>query len=76
MNIETFIKPNLMQNNSSYVITDPKGTLPKGTLPPEMENMFLKKGYRIKVLDKPKDMAQSNVFEVKSATTNIKQRGE
>ena len=42
----SFVKPNLMQCNSSYVITDPKGTLL-----PEMGNMFLKKGYRIKVLD-------------------------
>ena len=42
----SFVKPNLMQCNSSYVITDPKGTLL-----PEVGNMFLKMGYRIKVLD-------------------------
>lgn len=42
----SFVKPNLMQMHSSYVITDPKGTLL-----PEMGNMFAKNGYRIKVLD-------------------------
>lgn len=42
----SFVKPNLMQCHSSYVITDPKGTLL-----PEMGNMFVKMGYRIKVLD-------------------------
>ncbi len=42
----SFVKPNLMQMHSSFVITDPKGTLL-----PEMGNMFAKNGYRIKVLD-------------------------
>ncbi len=42
----SFVKPNLMQCHSSYVITDPKGTLL-----PEMGNLFKKMGYRIKVLD-------------------------
>lgn len=42
----SFVKPNMMQCHSSYVITDPKGTLL-----PEMGNLFVKKGYRIKVLD-------------------------
>lgn len=42
----SFVKPNLMQMHSSFVITDPKGTLL-----PEMGNMFAKNGYKIKVLD-------------------------
>lgn len=42
----SFVKPNLMQCHSSYVLTDPKGTLL-----PEMGNLFKEKGYRIKVLD-------------------------
>lgn len=42
----SLVKPNLMQCHSSYVLTDPKGTLL-----PEMGNLFAKKGYRIKVLD-------------------------
>lgn len=42
----SFVKPNLMQCHSSFVVTDPKGTLL-----PEMGNLFVKKGYRIKVFD-------------------------
>ncbi len=42
----SFVKPNLMQAHSSYVVTDPKGTLL-----PETGHFFEKKGYRIKVLD-------------------------
>lgn len=42
----SFVKPNLMQCHSSYVVTDPKGTLL-----PETGNLFVKKGYRIKVFD-------------------------
>lgn len=42
----SFVKPNLMQCHSSYVVTDPKGTLL-----PETGNLFKKKGYRIKVFD-------------------------
>lgn len=41
-----FVKPNLYQLHSSYVLTDPKGTLL-----PETGNLFEKKGYRIYVLD-------------------------
>lgn len=41
-----FVKPNLYQLHSSYVLTDPKGTLL-----PETGNLFEKKGYRIFVLD-------------------------
>ncbi len=42
----SFVKPNLMQCHSSFVLTDPKGTLL-----PEMGNLFVKMGYRIKVFD-------------------------
>lgn len=41
-----FVKPNLYQLHSSYVLTDPKGTLLS-----ETGNLFEKKGYRIFVLD-------------------------
>ncbi|NLD48088.1 MAG: type IV secretory system conjugative DNA transfer family protein [Clostridiaceae bacterium] len=41
-----FVKPNLMQLHSSYVITDPKGSLIK-----ECGKMFQDAGYRIKVLN-------------------------
>lgn len=41
-----FVKPNLYQLHSSYVLTDPKGTLL-----PETGNLFDKKGYNIYVLD-------------------------
>lgn len=41
-----FVKPNLYQLHSSFVITDPKGTLL-----PETGNLFEKKKYRIYVLD-------------------------
>lgn len=41
-----FVKPNLMQMHSSYVITDPKGTLLI-----ETGRMLQKGGYRIKVLN-------------------------
>ncbi len=41
-----FVKPNLYQLHSSYVLTDPKGTLL-----PETGNLFEKKGYNIYVLD-------------------------
>ncbi len=42
----SIVKPNLMQAHSSYVVTDPKGTLL-----PETGHFFEKMGYRIKVLD-------------------------
>ena len=41
-----FVKPNLMQLHSSYVITDPKGTVL-----PEVGNALLKNGYRIKIFN-------------------------
>ena len=41
-----FVKPNLMQMHSSYVVTDPKGTVLV-----ECGKMLLKNGYKIKVLN-------------------------
>lgn len=40
------VKPNLMQMNASYVVTDPKGTVVC-----ECGKMLLKGGYRIKILN-------------------------
>lgn len=42
----TFVKPNLMQMNSSFVITDPKGLLVR-----ETGKMLEAHGYKIKVFD-------------------------
>ena len=41
-----FLKPNLMQLHSSYIITDPKGTLLT-----ECGNMLINAGYEVKVLN-------------------------
>ena len=41
-----FVKPNLMQLHSSYVMTDPKGTLIVDT-----GSMFLKSGYELRALN-------------------------
>ena len=41
-----FIKPNLLQMHSSYVVTDPKGSLIG-----EVGNALYKNGYRIKVFN-------------------------
>ena len=41
-----FIKPNLLQLHSSYVLTDPKGTLIG-----EVGNVFVKAGYNVKVFN-------------------------
>lgn len=41
-----FIKPNLLQMHSSYVLTDPKGTVL-----PEIGNALAKNGYRIKIFN-------------------------
>ena len=41
-----FIKPNLMQCHSSYVVTDPKGSIVV-----ECGRLLLKEGYRIKILN-------------------------
>lgn len=47
------VKPNMMQLNASYVLTDPKGTLLC-----ETGSLFLKAKYRLKVLD-TKDFSNS-----------------
>ena len=41
-----FVKPNLMQMHSSYVVTDPKGTVLV-----ECGKMLLRNGYKVKVLN-------------------------
>jgi len=41
-----FVKPNLLQANTSFVITDPKGELLQSTA-----GMFAEKGYEVKVLN-------------------------
>ena len=41
-----FIKPNILQMHSSYVVTDPKGSLIG-----EVGNALYKNGYRIKVFN-------------------------
>lgn len=42
----TYVKPNLMQMNSSFVVTDPKGLLVR-----EVGTMLKEHGYQIKVFD-------------------------
>ena len=41
-----FVKPNLMQLHSSYVVTDPKGTLVE-----DCGKMLLRHGYKLKILN-------------------------
>lgn len=52
------IKPNIMQANASFVITDPKGLLVH-----EVGHLLKEKGYRIKVLDLV-TLSNSNHFNV------------
>ena len=40
------VKPNIMQANASYIVTDPKGELARSTIP-----LLLKKGYTVRVFD-------------------------
>lgn len=54
----TFLKPNLMQLNSSFVITDPKGLLIR-----ETGKMFEDNGYKIKIFDLV-NLTNSNQFNV------------
>lgn len=54
----TFVKPNLMQMNSSFVITDPKGLLVR-----ETGKMLEDNGYKIKVFDLV-SLTNSNQFNV------------
>lgn len=51
-----YVKPNLMQMHSSYVVTDPKGTILK-----ECGKMLVENGYKVKVLDLIK-MDQSDKY--------------
>lgn len=51
-----FVKPNLMQMHSSYVITDPKGTLYD-----EMKEMFETHGYQVRAFNTV-DMSRSCCF--------------
>ncbi|MGT2638090.1 VirD4-like conjugal transfer protein, CD1115 family [Streptococcus ratti] len=52
----TYVKPNLMQMNASYVITDPKGLLVH-----EVGKMLVENGYKIKVFDLV-NLTNSNTF--------------
>lgn len=54
----TYVKPNIMQENSSFVITDPKGLLIR-----EVGSMLEKDGYKIKVFDLV-NLANSDTFNV------------
>ncbi len=51
-----YVKPNLMQMHSSYVVTDPKGSIVK-----ECGKMLLDNGYQVKVLNLI-NMEQSNHY--------------
>jgi type IV secretion system protein VirD4 len=51
-----YVRPNLMQLHSSYIITDPKGELHSTT-----KDMFLKNGYNVKVLNLV-NMKESNKY--------------
>lgn len=63
-----YLKPNLMQMHSSYVITDPSGDILKDT-----GDMFSKNGYRIKVLDlyEMQDSYKYNPFQYIRKETDI-----
>lgn len=54
----TFVKPNLMQMNSSFVVTDPKGLLVR-----ETGKMLEDHGYKIKIFDLV-TLTNSNQFNV------------
>ena len=58
-----FVKPNLMQMHSSYVITDPKGTLYD-----EMRGMFERNGYEVRAFNTV-DMSRSCCFNPLSYIT-------
>ena len=51
-----YVKPNLMQLNASYFVTDPKGTLIS-----DMGHLFVEAGYKIKTFDTI-DFARSNHY--------------
>lgn len=52
----TYVKPNLMQMNASYVVTDPKGLLVH-----EVGKMLEENGYKIKIFDLV-NLTNSNTF--------------
>ncbi len=52
----TYVKPNLMQMNGSYVATDPKGLLVHG-----VGTMLEEHGYQVKVFDLV-TLSNSNTF--------------
>lgn len=54
----TYVKPNIMQENSSFVITDPKGLLVR-----EVGSMLENDGYTIKVFDLV-NLTNSDTFNV------------
>ncbi|GAK31339.1 TraG family protein [Weissella oryzae SG25] len=54
----TYVKPNLMQMNASYVVTDPKGLLVR-----ETGKMLEDNGYKVKVFDLA-NLANSDTFNV------------
>ncbi len=51
-----FVKPNILQASCSYVITDPKGELLEST-----GSFYVKKGYKLKILNL-KDMSKSMCY--------------
>lgn len=61
----SIIKPNLMQLNGSYVLTDPKGTIQ-----PETMRMFLDEGFEVKVLNTI-DLSKSMHYNPLSYIRNI-----
>lgn len=65
-----FVKPNILQASCSYVITDPKGELLEST-----GSFYVKKGYKLKILNL-KDMLKSMCYNpfvyVKKDTDIIK----
>ena len=46
---QNYVKPNLMQMNGSYIVTDPKGLLVH-----EFGSLLAKNGYKIKVKFNPR----------------------
>ena len=55
---QNYVKPNLMQMNGSYIVTDPKGLLVH-----EVGSLLAKNGYKIKVFDLV-HLANSNTFNI------------
>ena len=65
-----FVKPNLMQLHSSYVVTDPKGTLVE-----ECGKMLLRHGYKLKIvntIDFNKSMRYNHFVYIRSEKDILK----